>query len=188
MGRPKGWLPAPSEGLARPVSVIERTLAILRAQCDEVVLVGRADPYLALGLRSIDDATTASGRTVEGPLSGLVALLERTCDATVVVVACDMPYVTAAMVARLATFADEAPAVAARDDSDPGRTAWSPLFARYEPARVAGVARAKLEEGHRSLRVVLESVDARELPLSEEERRALRDWDAPSDIDLPRSR
>jgi molybdopterin-guanine dinucleotide biosynthesis protein A len=199
-GRPKGWLLAPRdsgrgarEAGATRISVLERTVLLARACCDQVFLVGRADAYAALGVPAIDDATNAEGARVEGPLAGLVALLERAGSGGAVALACDMPYLTSAMFERLAAFAPEAAAVAAREAEEPGHSRegaeagggmiWSPLFARYDAARVAPVARQKLESGERSLRSVLEAVDTRELPLSPQERLALRDWDAPEDVD-----
>jgi len=167
---------------------VERTVALARERCDEVVLVGSAEAYARLGLEAIADAAPGRRRVRaqlgsvdtrgEGPLAGLVALLERAGEGQAIALACDMPHLGAGMLARLATFAPDAAAVAPRDGG-----IWSPLFARYDAARVRAVARAKLEAGERSLRVVLEAVGARELPLSTEERAALRDWDEPGDID-----
>ncbi len=174
-GRPKGLLLAPPEADGSQTSVIARTIAIARAQCDDVVLVGRAEAYASLGVRAIEDDAAARG---EGPLAGLAALLDYANGASVIAIACDMPYVTAAMLARLASYAPDAAAVAPRDDGH-----WSPLFARYDSSRVAAVAHATLASGARAMRAVLEVCDARELPLSPEERAALRDWDAPGDID-----
>jgi molybdopterin-guanine dinucleotide biosynthesis protein A len=193
-GRPKGWLLAPQDpaapadpsGTSAPrLSVLERTVSLARGVCDHVCLVGRADSYARLELSSIPDAVTADGARAPGPLAGLVALLERVGDGTAIALACDMPYLTSAMLERLATIAPEAAAVAPREAAEPAL--WSPFFARYDAARVAAVARAKLEQGERSLRAVLESVDTRELPLSAEERRALRDWDSPADVDDTRT-
>jgi molybdopterin-guanine dinucleotide biosynthesis protein A len=187
-GRPKGWLLAPLEASdavasAPRMTLVERTLTLARAHCAEVLLVGRAGAYADLGVEAVADATTTDGVRAEGPLAGLVGLLERAREATVIALACDMPYVTSAMLARLVDHAPDAPAVAAREAG--ARAIWSPLFARYDASRVRSVARAKLDAGERSLRAVLESIETCELPLTLEERRALRDWDSPSDIDDP---
>jgi molybdopterin-guanine dinucleotide biosynthesis protein A len=140
-----------------------------------VVLVGRADAYAALGLRAIEDDAAARG---QGPLAGLAALLDYARGGGVIAIACDMPYVTGTMVAHLASYAPDAAAVAPREDR-----VWSPLFARYDSARLAAVAHATLAAGVRAMHAVLDACDARELPLSREERAALRDWDAPGDLD-----
>ncbi len=193
-GRPKGWLLAPPDVSASPgrtregeksrVSIVERTLGLARERCGEVFLVGRADAYATLGVETVADATTLGGARAEGPLAGLVGLLEHARDATVIALACDMPYLTREMLALLVDHAPDAVAVAPCEQG----ALWSRLFARYDAARVRTLARAKLDAGERSLRVVLDSVDARELPLTAEERRALRDWDAPSDIDDRRTK
>jgi molybdopterin-guanine dinucleotide biosynthesis protein A len=180
-GQPKGWLLAPQASGPR-VSVIERTIALAREHCDEVVLVGRADAYGALGVESIPDARTAEGELACGPLAGLVALLEHARAAGAIGLACDMPYVTHEMMARLVRFAPDAAAVAPRAVA--GQAAWSPLFARYDVDRVRGVARAMLEAGERSLRAVLDAVGASELPCSPEDHLALRDWDSPADVEV----
>ena len=179
-GRPKGWLLAPREGAGSRVSILERTVALAQEQCQEVVLVGRAEAYSAVGVPAIDDAVTVTscGGDEGGPLAGLVALLEHAAGGGTLALACDMPYLTREMLARLAAFEPGAVAVAPREDG-----VWSPLFARYDSARVLGSARAKLQAGDRSLRAVLDAVGARELPLSRDEQRALRDWDSPEDID-----
>jgi molybdopterin-guanine dinucleotide biosynthesis protein A len=190
-GAPKGLLLAPREpgsGDRLRVTVAERTIALAREWCAEVVLVGSAGAYAGLGVPAIDDAEVTrdgapahpGGRSPsrEGPLAGLVALLDRAGDGPVIALACDMPHLQSGMLARLATFAPEAAAVAPRDAGN-----WSPLFARYDARRVRGVARARFDAGERSLRAVLDAVGARELPLSSGERAALRDWDEPGDID-----
>jgi molybdopterin-guanine dinucleotide biosynthesis protein A len=177
-GRPKGLLPAPADANGSRSSIVLRTRELAREQCDEVVLVGSAEAYAGLGVSAISDATTSAGGARQGPLAGLVALLERARDGPVIALACDMPYLASSVLARLATFAPGAAAVAPREDG-----VWSPLFARYDAARVAPVARAKLEAGERSLWRVLQEVDAQELPLSPDERATLRDWDEPNDID-----
>jgi molybdopterin-guanine dinucleotide biosynthesis protein A len=177
-GAPKGLLRAPPEPGEPPRTIAARTVALARACCDEVVLVGRAEAYGQLGLEAIEDAALGAG-----PLAGLVALLERARGTSALALACDMPYLSAEMLARLASFAPEAAAVAPRDAG-----VWSPLFARYDPGKVLGVARAKLAAGEGRLWAVLDAVDARELPLATGERARLRDWDEPSDIDDAGSR
>jgi molybdopterin-guanine dinucleotide biosynthesis protein A len=178
-GRPKGLLLAPGDGASPRVTVVERTIALARERCAEVVLVGRAEAYAALAVHALADATTSDGETALGPLAGLVALLEHAGDRAALALACDMPYLTRGMMGRLSELAPGAVALAARDAG----AVWSPLFARYDARRLAPVARAKLEAGERSLRVVLDAVETHELPLSAEERRSLRDWDTPQDVE-----
>jgi molybdopterin-guanine dinucleotide biosynthesis protein A len=174
-GLAKGLLPAPREPGAPPTTVIGRTVALAREQCREVVLVGRADAYASLGLAAVADDATAVG---EGPLAGLVALLAYARGQRVIALACDMPFITRELLGRLAGAEPDAPALAPRD----GGT-WSPLFARYDPSRVEGVARATLRSGTRATYAVLDACRARELAMSARERRLLRDWDEPGDLE-----
>jgi molybdopterin-guanine dinucleotide biosynthesis protein A len=93
-----------------------------------------------------------------------------------------MPYLTRAMLASLASYAPDAAAVAPREDGK-----WSALFARYDSRRAAPAAVALLASGVRSVQPLLDVCGARELPLSPEERAALRDWDRPGDVDDERT-
>jgi molybdopterin-guanine dinucleotide biosynthesis protein A len=174
-GVAKGLLPAPGRLGAPSTTVIARTIALAREQCDHVVLVGRAEAYASLGIAAIDDEATAKG---EGPLAGLVALLAHARGQGVIALACDMPYVTRELLARLARAEGDAPALAPKDGGK-----WSPLFARYDASRVESVARATLASGERAMQAVLDACGARELPVSEPERACLRDWDEPGDLD-----
>jgi molybdopterin-guanine dinucleotide biosynthesis protein A len=174
-GCAKGLLLAPREAGSPPTTIIERTVALARAHCDDVLLVGRADAYAALGLRAVDDDPGAVG---EGPLGGLVALLECAARRPVIALACDMPYLTGELIGRLAREEPGAVALAARDH---GR--WSPLFARYDASRVLPVARATLRAGVRAVYAVLDACGGRELSLSAGERALLRDWDEPADVE-----
>ena len=166
-GRPKGHLATRDGG-----TVASRTVALARLVACEVVLVGRADAYVGLGLESVADAPGGGG-----PLAGLVALLMRAGEGDAIALACDMPYITTAMIERLATHAPGAAAVAPRQEG-----AWSPFFARYDAGAVLACAKAKLADGA-GPRAVLDAVGATELPLDQDERRALRDWDTPEDVD-----
>lgn len=135
-GRPKGNLQADAG---------TTILAKLRAACDaagaRVVLVGSPasrEPYAAEGLDGLDDDPRA-----EGPLAGLLALLEHAGGGRAVALACDMPFVTHAVLERLMADPSEAPVLAAKR----GDT-WEPFFARYDAARVlpfaAAAARSRL--------------------------------------------
>jgi molybdopterin-guanine dinucleotide biosynthesis protein A len=84
------------------------------------------------------------------PLAGIVAALERAAPRPVVALACDMPFVPAELIGRLAALA----AVAA---APPGEA----FPARYEPAALA-VLRAGLER-EAPLRAVLEELGATEV-------------------------
>lgn len=167
-GAPKGLLPAPDTGEA----LVVRAARIARETGLAPCLVGRAAAYRdALpDLDTIDDAPAGVG-----PLGGLRALL---CarGPRVIALACDMPFVDAACLARLRDAPDDAAVIAARRSPD---APWEPLLARYDAARVLPALDAALAAGERSFQAVLRRVTVAEITLPTQ---ALQDWDAPEDL------
>jgi molybdopterin-guanine dinucleotide biosynthesis protein A len=177
-GLPKGLLPSPDGA-----PILRRTQKILENAGGSCVLVGAAEPYANLGLPMIPDDPAATG-----PLAGLLALLDETDAGIVLAVACDMPQITDDLVARLLA-APPAPIVAPRRQSSdvsrsrsPSRWLWEPLFARYEAAAVAPIARRYAAGGGRRLQDLLDLAGAVALPLGPEDDLALVDWDTPADV------
>lgn len=166
-GAAKGLLPAPT---GEPI--VERWRALCQTVGLRCVLVGEAEAYAGLGIDRIADA-----RPGAGPLGGLVGLLRAQPAAPVVAVACDMPYVTEALLRRLAFSTSAAAALAPwRDDL------FEPLFARYDPARVLPLAERQLAGDDLSMQRLLRSAGADRLPLSDDEWPLLADWDEPADV------
>jgi molybdopterin-guanine dinucleotide biosynthesis protein A len=114
-----------------------------------------------------------------GPIGGLCALLAHAGDRPALALACDLPYVTAALLERLVRAPTEGAVLAPRD---PQTGKWQPLFARYDSARVLPALRAAIDAGVRSFQTFLREVQVSELELSEAERELLRDWDRPGDV------
>jgi len=173
-GRPKGLLAAPRSEL----SLVERLTALVRDSLPDarIVLVGQHPAYARLPIPQLPDLAAENA----GPMAGLGAL----CDEAVRVgsrhalcLACDLPYVEAPLLARLAHHAPDSAAVAARVD---GR--WQPFFARYLAGVAAPVIAARLATRRLGLYSVLDELGAAELPLGEAEARQLRDWDTPDDV------
>jgi molybdenum cofactor guanylyltransferase len=163
-GEPKGLLTAPSGG-----TVIARWRSIFDALGVPCVLVGASSAYAAEGLASLDDHGDALG-----PLGGLLALLAYAREGDALAVACDMPYVSPPLVARLAK-APPARAVAPRIDD-----AWHPFFVRYDARASLSRARALADARTTSFQDLLDALDATELALTDDEARELRDWDTPA--------
>jgi molybdopterin-guanine dinucleotide biosynthesis protein A len=164
-GADKAWLRLPGGE-----ALIERWLRVCAAVQLEAVMVGGHPPP---GVVLIQDEPAGLG-----PIGGLRALLEHARDRSVIAVACDMPYVTEALLHKLATQPSLAPALAPRA-LDSGK--WQPLFARYTQAVLPPLQTA-LHAGVGSLQRVLNAVATEELSLSSEEHAALRDWDEPADM------
>lgn len=170
-GVAKGLLAAPGA----TETLVARLERVAREALGEpqVVLVGRAEAYAALGLPSLEDQPPGVG-----PIGGLGALLgvatERGAPFALAL-ACDLPFVSAALLRRLGTFEPRARAVAPRQGA-----LWQPLCARYAPAPALEATRGLIAGGARSLQAVLSELGAVELPLEASDE--LRDWDEPGDL------
>lgn len=114
-----------------------------------------------------------------GPIGGLHALLAHAGDRALIAVACDMPFVSGALLQRLAAAPAMASVLAARD---PESGKWQPWFARYDAARVRPALGAAIAASERSLQRFLQGYDVEELVLQPAEHAQLRDWDEPSDV------
>jgi molybdopterin-guanine dinucleotide biosynthesis protein A len=166
-GCAKGILQAPEGG-----TLIERWVETLRrAGVARVILVGRHDGYGALGLEMVDDEPSGIG-----PLGGLVALLRRAGSSRALALACDMPFVSPALVTRLVSAAD-APIVAPRRGA-----LWEPLCARYDASLVLPAALRRVAAGQFSLQPLLTESGALALSLDAAEADRLLDWDTPEDM------
>jgi molybdenum cofactor guanylyltransferase len=171
-GVPKGLLAAP-DGTG---TLIERLARVCRQALPgaRVVLVGSSPAYASLGLPMIADDPAGVG-----PLGGLRALLLAAGGGAVLALSCDLPFIEAALVRRIASEIAGAAAVAPRPDG-----IWEPLCACYAVEPCLHLATQLIAEGRGGLFRVLDALgdQAVALPLSPEERRELRDWDTPQDF------
>lgn len=178
-GIPKGLLPASEGG----PPIVARLIALAGEAGLTPVLVGDAAPYVD----AMPDLVVLPDRPVGiGPLGGLAALLEHAGDHAVVTVACDMPFVTAELLERVARGREAAgdgsgvaPIVAARRTDD---GPFEPFLARYDAPRVTPILTNLLGEGVRSFQELFARVRVDEWRPSDEERAAWRDWDTPEDL------
>jgi molybdopterin-guanine dinucleotide biosynthesis protein A len=144
MGRDKSRLEVGGVALAT------RTARLLDALFEDLVLVGGSPPAEAPGRRVPDP---------EGPvcaLRGMAAALEAARAPRVLVVATDLPLLTADLVLALVAF-PEADAVVPRSE-----TGLHPLCALYARDRVLPAAREHLAAGRLALRDLLDAVDTSE--------------------------
>jgi molybdenum cofactor guanylyltransferase len=152
MGRPKQDLPLGGR------SLLESVVAAARAAAAEVVLVGDRDAAARLGVRGEDDRIAGAG-----PLSGLAGGLAACPPGVHALLACDLPFVDAAVLRALRDLAAGAQAVVPLID---GRR--HPLCALYDRSCLAA-ARDCLDAGLRRMddllaRVRVRAVGPEELP------------------------
>jgi molybdopterin-guanine dinucleotide biosynthesis protein A len=141
-GQDKGALTVGRDGAAR--SIRERQLAVLHSLTPHILIIGRD---------GISDRVPGAGA-----LGGLYTALQEAATDRVLVLACDMPFVTAPFLARLAEVgaATGAEAVVPRDAR--GR---HPLCASYD-RRVAARLRARIDAARLRVLEALSDLDVRE--------------------------
>jgi molybdopterin-guanine dinucleotide biosynthesis protein A len=136
--------------------IIDRQIAALARVTDDIRIVAN-DPgrYAALGLRVIPELIPDAG-----PLGGIHAALEDAGPPGVLVLACDMPFVTTALIEALVVefgAGEEIDAVVPRSSRG-----VEPLCAVYA-ARCADAARRRIERGELRTAGLLGDVRVREL-------------------------
>ncbi len=137
-------------------SILNRQIAELTRLTDDVMIVGSRDPVANDRARIIDDEVPD-----RGPLGGLQAALVAARADQVAVVACDMPYVSAALLAYMLMLTQDADAVVPRID---GR--YHPLCAAYTRA-CSGPAATCLVRGALKMTDLLDSVRVRVVSTAE---------------------
>lgn len=185
MGSPKALLTVSVSPGGEPTTLLERTVAVVRAAGLAPVIVGRRPELPALDelMRALDVPVLRDAAADAGPLGGLVALLEA-AHGPVLALPCDLPAIEARHLRQLLEAPTDAAVVAARRDGH-----WEPLPARYTAERVLPVARRRLASRQLALQALLDEVGATELPREEADAAAgpgwLDDWDTPEDMVSP---
>ncbi len=128
-------------------SILARQIYALSVLTDDILLVGPMTGPAQPGLRVVPDRVPGAG-----PLAGLEAALAAARDEHVIVLACDMPFVTTAFLAHMLSLAPNADAVVPRTDRG-----YHPLCAVYSRACHEPVTR-RLAEGHLALKDLLHEV------------------------------
>jgi molybdopterin-guanine dinucleotide biosynthesis protein A len=133
--------------------IIDRQLTALAAVADDIRIVSH-DParYAGLGIRVIPDAIPGAG-----PLGGIyTALLDAAADRAIVL-ACDLPFVTAALLERLVRESASGDVEAVVPRSARG---LEPLCALYM-TRCAPAARKRIDEGRLHAAGLLDGIRTR---------------------------
>jgi molybdopterin-guanine dinucleotide biosynthesis protein A len=129
-------------------TILERQLEALAPVASEILLVGGGEPRE--GVRVIDDVVPGCG-----PLGGVHAALVEAAHPITLVIACDMPYVSAPLLACLAEMAGAADAVVPRTEDG-----YHPLCAAYTRACLERFA-ARLARGRYTMTDALADVKVR---------------------------
>jgi molybdopterin-guanine dinucleotide biosynthesis protein A len=131
-------------------TIRERLLSELSALTDDIMSIGGRPPETPGALRHVSDRVAGSG-----PLAGLDAALAAARDDVVAVVACDMPFVTAALLGYLLDLAVGYDAIVPRTERG-----YHPLCAVYTRACRSAVAR-RLADGRLKMAGLLDDVSCR---------------------------
>jgi molybdopterin-guanine dinucleotide biosynthesis protein A len=163
-------------------------MAALALVTDDVMIVGGGTAGLAsqvaaragLEVRAVPDRVPDSG-----PLGGLEAALAAARDEALVVLACDMPFVTPVLLAYLLGLAGEADAVVPLSERG-----YHPLCAVYrracQPAVTRLLAARRLKMAGLFDEVRVRAVATRELDRFGDHRRLLANINAPADYEALR--
>jgi len=142
--------------------IIDRVAAALREATDELLLVAN-DPAADAWLPGVRTATDL--RRGEGALGGLHAALSHAGGHAVLVVAWDMPWVSAGLL-RAVRARGEAGADAAMPESATSGKGVEPLCAWYAPGCLPAIER-RLDAGDRRVVSFLDDVNVARLPAAE---------------------
>ena len=173
MGHPKVGLPLKEGG-----ALGSRVHAVLSAVCRSVVLVGESDaiPDELKSVPVIPDL-----RPGLGPLSGWEALLASGLDSDYIIVPCDLPRLSAGLLALL-TREPAGRSVALRLE---GREHSEQMPIRLAAAELPALRRL-LDAGERKVTALLRAVSPVEVVIPPELEGALFNLNRPEDLDLLR--
>ncbi|MGE3843594.1 MAG: molybdenum cofactor guanylyltransferase [Vicinamibacterales bacterium] len=138
--------------------IIDRQLDVLRATTiEQFVVGGRGDSFEALPVAVIADEIAGAG-----PLGGLLTALNASRTSRVVVIACDMPFVTEPFIRFLIACSVHGEGARHAAVVPRSRDGLHPLCAVYSTALAPAVA-DRIATGRLALRGLVEDVDARVL-------------------------
>lgn len=158
--------------------ILDRQMASLSQVADEVMLVvGEQMPAPRADVRIVRDRVSASG-----PLGGLDAALAAARHDTLVLLACDMPFVTERLLRHLLALTPGADAVVPRTERG-----YHPLCAAYtracQPAIAAHLARGQLRMVEFLADVRVRVVGGDELAALGDHHRLLANINTPAEYD-----
>jgi molybdenum cofactor guanylyltransferase len=184
MGREKGLLEFGGEPL------IVRTARLVESLVTEVTIVGPPERYAALGLRAIADQNIGGREgieTVRTPLVGIATALNMTKMPWNLILACDLPYLTAAWLDWLLARAVDSSAQIVMPRSSGGLEPLAAVYRRECAARIA----AALESGVRKVTDAMaefrtEQLSESDWKIHDLQGRVLRNMNTPLDYEEAR--
>jgi molybdopterin-guanine dinucleotide biosynthesis protein A len=180
MGSPKPLLVL-ADGKLPAETLLARTVRIVREAGLSPLLVGRNDA-VAAALEADEERARlpwlADALADRGPIGGLLAALAEVAPEPVLLLPTDLPFLTPALLRRFVEHDANAAALASRS-AETGH--WQPLPARFGHAALA-LGQGRAAAGDLALFRLLDALGASELPLDDDERRALVDLDTPADL------
>lgn len=177
LGRDKATLE-----LVRGQTLLQRALGLVAPLSDDVIVVRRPDQDL-----SVSAARVISDRApFHGPLAGILAGIEAAREEWVLVVACDMPFLSRPLLRYMLTLRTGYDVVVPRL-----AVGMEPLHALYH-RRAAAAVRRVLERGERRLVSFYDGLRVRavtpdELAPHDSEGRAFFNINTPEDLDQARA-
>ncbi len=162
-------------------TLLDRAIATMQ-QIFPKLIVSVRQPRAGLEVPQVCDEQPAGG-----PLAGLIAGVAQADTPWIFAVACDMPFVTTAVITRLAALRNGHQAVVPVVDGH-----LQPLAAFYA-ASALDTMRASIATGDKSLRGALEKLDVRyvseaELRECDPQLRSFFDLDTPQDLQAAREK
>jgi molybdenum cofactor guanylyltransferase len=151
MGTDKAWLELDGQ------SMIERVIAALRPVASSVSIIANSPAYERLGLPVYADANVGIG-----PLEAIRAALQYANEPRVLLVGCDLPFVTPALFSHLLNIEGDYQAIV--PVSRAGRL--EPLCAVYCAQALSSVT-SLIESGGRKVSLLFEQVKTRFAPYDE---------------------
>jgi molybdenum cofactor guanylyltransferase len=140
MGTDKALLRLPAGG----PTLIERVVMAVSAVTDEIIVVAEdADRLPPMPVRFVPDAIANAG-----PLAGLVAGFEGARHPDILALACDLPYLSVALLRWMAALPRQWDALVPRLPNEAGKEGWEPLHALYTRTCLVPM-RAALDRGDR---------------------------------------
>ena len=173
MGRDKAFLPTPPDG----GPLIARQAALLRGLgIDDLIISGRPGvDYGVTGARVVTDTVLNAG-----PLAGLAAVLSAALHPWVLVIAVDLPHLTAAYLEKLLATGGGLTGVVPL-----GVGGYEPLVGLY-PKNLLPLVKTALATGRLSLQPLLRAAVAegllRPLAIEADEQRLFTNWNTPDDV------